>query len=448
MQSTRPRAPVFCLLGSSLDTGNMGVSALAASLAKIIIDAVPGADLYLFIGCQSDESQHLVVGRREVEFRVLNYRLSLRSGIRNHLLYLLLLAGLYRLIPSKRVRAGILERNTILGVLAVADFIGDIHGGDSFSDIYGLRRFLIGALPNIIVLLLGRKLVQLPQTYGPFKTFLARKLSSAILRRSDRVFTRDAVYFGRSRSEGAWDGVRENVEFCPDVAFMLEPHPPRALQIVPGNPVDSTTTLVGVNVNGLLLNGESSGRNPFDLKIDYGTFLSLLVDRLLAIPATRVLLVPHVFGSRDSDDSDSAACERVYRSKGGRDRSGLFLLQGEYDQNEIKAVIGKCDFFVGSRMHACIAALSQGVPAVGIAYSDKFAGVFESVGFGDMIIDARTCEAVEAVQRVLRHFQERRVFGKRMGNVVERAREAIRGAFASMLPGVHRERPRVMDRGA
>ena len=49
-----------------------------------------------------------------------------------------------------------------------------------------------------------------------------------------------------------------------------------------------------------------------------------------------------------------------------------------------KAVIGQCDFFIGSRMHACIAALSQGVPCVGVAYSMKFAGVFDTVGMERM----------------------------------------------------------------
>jgi hypothetical protein len=54
--------------------------------------------------------------------------------------------------------------------------------------------------------------------------------------------------------------------------------------------------------------------------------------------------------------------------------------------------------FIGSRMHACIAALSQGVPTVGLAYSDKFRGVFESLGLERLVADLRALEAGEVVE--------------------------------------------------
>lgn len=40
------------------------------------------------------------------------------------------------------------------------------------------------------------------------------------------------------------------------------------------------------------------------------------------------------------------------------------------------------DFFTGARMHACIAALSSGVPVYPIAYSRKFTGLFcDTLGY-------------------------------------------------------------------
>ena len=40
------------------------------------------------------------------------------------------------------------------------------------------------------------------------------------------------------------------------------------------------------------------------------------------------------------------------------------------------------NFFVGARMHACIAAFSSGVPTVPMAYSRKFTGLFtETLGY-------------------------------------------------------------------
>ena len=37
-------------------------------------------------------------------------------------------------------------------------------------------------------------------------------------------------------------------------------------------------------------------------------------------------------------------------------------------------------------MHACIAALSHGIPTTAVAYSKKFIGFFDSVGLGDYVM--------------------------------------------------------------
>lgn len=70
-------------------------------------------------------------------------------------------------------------------------------------------------------------------------------------------------------------------------------------------------------------------------------------------------------------------------------------MTGAYNQNEIKYLIGRCDFFIGARMHACIAALSQCIPTVSIAYSDKFIGVMKSIGMESYCVDPRTQETGE-----------------------------------------------------
>ena len=49
---------------------------------------------------------------------------------------------------------------------------------------------------------------------------------------------------------------------------------------------------------------------------------------------------------------------------------------------EAKSYIAGMDFFAGARMHACIAAVSSGVPVYPLAYSRKFNGLFvETLGY-------------------------------------------------------------------
>ena len=100
---------------------------------------------------------------------------------------------------------------------------------------------------------------------------------------------------------------------------------------------------------------------------------------------------------------------------------------------EIKGIIGLCDFFIGSRMHACIAALSQGIPTVGVAYSKKFGGVFESVGVADWFIDAREADQDEATEKVMRLFGEREAVRTTLADSVGAAQAALRDAFEALF---------------
>ncbi len=96
-------------------------------------------------------------------------------------------------------------------------------------------------------------------------------------------------------------------------------------------------------------------------------------------------------------------------------------------------MVGLCDFFVGSRMHACIAALSQGIPAVGVAYSRKFVGVFETVGAGDWIVDGRDSDAESGVARVLDLYAQREQLRPVLQQRVREARAQLSKTFQEIL---------------
>jgi len=105
----------------------------------------------------------------------------------------------------------------------------------------------------------------------------------------------------------------------------------------------------------------------------------------------------------------------------------------EYDQSEIKTIIGLCDFFVGSRMHACIAALSQGIPTVALAYSPKFLGVFQSVDVGDMVLDARQLNLEDLLDECIARFENRQLVAKHLQKVIPRIQDEINAKFQREL---------------
>lgn len=310
--------------------------------------------------------------------------------------------------------------------------VGDIRGGDSFSDIYGMKRFLLGFALASTVLLVKGEIAQFPQTYGPYASRTARFLAAFLLKRSSIVVARDAESQIVAES---LIGLGARVVEAPDVAFSLFAVVPAmvSLEPEPEPEPDGGSSVIGINVNGLMYNGGYTRSNMFGLALDYSQFLQQLVKRLAAEHDGEFWLVPHTFAADGSVESDNECCRKLRDELPEKVRKRVRIVNREYDQHEIKGVIGMCDFFVGSRMHACIAALSQGIPCVGVAYSKKFRGVFDSVGVPDWVVDAREDGIVEAVEAVLECYRRREGIRGQLGLAAEQARIKLKSAFTEIL---------------
>ena len=421
------------LMGAALDTGNMGVSALASSLIKLILQVRPDADISFFIGNRSSEPQFLDSPDGRIQINIINYRLSPKAEFKKHLFWIFFIACLQKIIPSKTVKEVLIKSNSILNQLYNSDFIGDIRGGDSFSDIYGLKGMIVGSMPSIIALLLGKKLFLLPQTYGPYKSFISKKIARYVLMRAACVISRDKEGFKTVREIIGAENKGINVHFCPDVAFVHDAVRPEKIDIEPPVISDTDLPLIGLNVNGLLYNGGYTRDNMFGLKYDYKIFVHNLVKRLIRDTAAHVLLIPHTFAPNGHVESDPDACRDIFGGIEDSYKNRVHMVMEEHDQFAIKGIIGLCDFFIGSRMHACIAALSQGIPTVGVAYSRKFAGVFESVGFGNMVSDARSVDMQTAIEDICMHFHNREQLSTTLKTNIEAAKKQLVDTFDKIL---------------
>lgn len=417
------------IMGASLGTGNRGVSALGASLVKLVCQASDAAEPVMLIGSNRPTPVNVWVDGSPRTVPITNFRLSTKARLREHLAWIAFLALLYRFVPISACRR-LLRRNPWIGTVAEASMVGDIRGGDSFSDIYGLRNFLLASLPVLTVIWIRGRIVLFPQTYGPFKHRAARALARYILRHAAPILSRDHESIETVRK---LVGSEINVEFCPDVAFALDPIAPQAVSFTPPLPPKRGQTRVGINVNGLMFNGGYTRENMFGLKLNYPAYVTGLINAVLADPQMQVVLVPHTFAAADDVESDPEACNRARETIPDDQRQRVHLISGEYDQHEIKAIIGDCDFFIGSRMHSCIAALSQGIPTIGVAYSKKFHGVFASVGAKSWVIDARSVETETAVRRTIHHLGSRAEMRTQLGERPDEIRGEIRTKFAAMF---------------
>ena len=423
----------IAIMGTPVDCGNRGVLALGASLVNLCSQASGGGEVVLLLGNRDSRPASFRVGGNLRSIPVVNARLSLRSPLRDHLSWILLMAVLYRLLPVAGVRAAIVRSSPWIRTMAEVDYVGDVHGGDSFSDIYGTKGFLLGFLMDWTVLMVKGTMVQFPQTYGPYTTPLARWLARFLLKRSSVIIARDHL---SQKLAQELVGPEKEVLLCPDVAFSLESIRPERLELDPPFAGPVPPGVVGLNVNGLMYHGGYTRRNMFGLKLDYPTFLSQLVVALLREHPVELWLVPHTFAPDGDVESDPEASRNLRAALPPELRARVRIVAREYDQHEIKGIIGLCDFFIGSRMHACIAALSQGVPCAGMAYSMKFAGVFATVGMETWVVDGREATNEQAVAHVLGLYRQRAEVRAGLGQRAEKARTQLQNVFRDLTADV------------
>ncbi len=260
----------------------------------------------------------------------------------------------------------------LAATLGRLDCILDIGGGDSFTDIYPLKRYAWIVVSKVIAIAQRVPLVFSPQTIGPFQggSRVKRQLNAAArwtMRRANAVVVRDA------KSAEAVRALVPGVEpvYAVDVAFALTftPPPPRS-----GRP------RIGLNVSGLLWNGGHTGKGEFSLGYDYKALMTGVIEALLARGDVTVELIAHVNDKVLVHEDDGAVADALAATYPALVRVPDFV-----SPSAAKSHIAGLDAVVGARMHACIAAFSSGVPVVPVSYSRKFEGLFGSLNYHRLV---------------------------------------------------------------
>lgn len=409
MSSTDPRR--VCIFGAAPSTANLGVSALLESTILGLLARHPATEISVF----------------DYAWRPGPLTLPTPSGPA--------VLARHGANPSRRYWspetlgtmrvAGRLRLPGFPGVSAVrrASAVLDLSGGDSFTDLYGVKRFWTVTHPKRLALDLGRPLFLLPQTYGPFENPKLRGIARDTVRRARLAWARDDRSFAALNELLGPEADAERHRAGIDMAFALQPQAPAA-------PLDDDVErwfsedrpVVGLNVSGLLWSASEGATNPFGIRGDYRAIVEAVARGVFAASGdTHLVLVPHVLEPPGHPESDRGACLELVERLPEKLRERVRVLAGTYRAGEIKHLIGRLDWFTGARMHATIAGLSTGVPSTAMAYSGKFQGVFERCGQGDAVADLRALSTDEAIASVLAGHARR----------VER-----RAELATVLPGL------------
>lgn len=130
----------------------------------------------------------------------------------------------------------------------------------------------------------------------------------------------------------------KNIILTADHAFLLKKSPNKKLDQL----ANSFGPFIGISANAFY------GQNF----MGYKNLMVNLVRHINQNLKLNVILIPHV-------DDDKIISGQIYQQV---KNPKTHFLQGDYSPAELKYLIGRAEFFIGSRLHSCISALSSGVP--------------------------------------------------------------------------------------
>ena len=272
---------------------------------------------------------------------------------------------------------------------ADSDFILDFSMGDSFADIYGMKRFFLASMLKELAIKSKTEFIMAPQTIGPFSRREAKLWASHILKACNECFVRDT--FSKKYVK---ELCGRNALLTTDVAFAL-PYKERIIDKKEG------IVRVGLNPSGLLWGKESGFDAEKHVSVDYKEYIECLMQAWKKDEMVEIYLIPHVFAEDGSGmEDDLRVCKELHKKY-----PATVLETGARTPMEIKSIIASMDVFTGARMHATIAAFSSGVATIPFSYSRKFEGLYHDLGYAYLISGAST-NTQEAVKKTLAWVKE------------------------------------------
>lgn len=192
----------------------------------------------------------------------------------------------------------------------------------------------------------GKPVILLPQAFGPFAKSDVRDASKRLLDAVSLVYARDPQSLDHLK---CLLGNDERVQFAPDFTLRLG----QECSVGSAN----LGNVAAIVPNAQMFQGERKGKRE-----DYTRFIE---NAIHAAQSNGLIPVVLVFERQ----MDLEFCEAIADAHNIECRNIQSLLQ-------LKAAIGEAQIVIGSRFHALLSGLSQGVPCIGTGWSHKYQELF------------------------------------------------------------------------
>lgn len=272
-------------------------------------------------------------------------------------------------------RKSYIDKNKTLKLIDRCDIIlvcgGGFLGGKKFDSFMHLYQIYINTLFNKPVYILGTSV-------EPIHNVIIDKITKSVLKRVDYIFAREEI------TESYLNSFLGN-KHCqiPDMAFMLDDG---SHKVVCNDSQIDKIKQEGKKLFGITVRDWNfpNSNNPEKTKNNYINAVSDAMGQIIEKYDAYFIFIPQVIVPYQSD-IDTA--KHIKNTMNVSHQNRFIIKENDWSPYQIRSIIGQMDFFIGTRMHSNIFALSECVPTLAIAYEKKTNGIMATVGMDKYVLD-------------------------------------------------------------
>lgn len=204
----------------------------------------------------------------------------------------------------------------------------------------------------------GKKIIFLPQAFGPFTSERIKDAFSRLINNVDLIFARDEISYECMTKLPI---SMEHIKIAPDFTNLVQGVKPSYIEDLIGRPC-------------IIPNIRMIDKTSSELSQSYSAFLTSSIEYLLDKGLEPFILVHQL--------TDFELCTQLQAQI-----SRTVPIIKEDDPLHIKGILGECYLVISSRFHGLISALSQGVPCLGTGWSHKYKMLFKSYNCSNLLIN-------------------------------------------------------------
>ena len=264
---------------------------------------------------------------------------------------------------NKRLGRLLLETVLPRAARSLAQFDSVIIAGGGYM--YSSRRAInLSLVHSLLTIRLAQvaltTTLMMPQSVGPVRRRLDSRLIDWALRHTVVAIRESESILASTHEPRA----ALRAELVPDVAFYLPPS-------------ENAPKLRG-QVRIVVMDWKWSASVSDSMWSRYLDTLASLADSLV-VQGYSVSLGGHSAIPEHNQDDIAIARELAARC------AQQVIVDPDCDVEHLLAVYAESTLVIGTRLHSCIMAISQGTPALAIGYQEKTLGVMRGAGFGDYV---------------------------------------------------------------